>query len=214
MQINPERTVAIREFPAPKSVKGIARFIGMVNFFSKFVHEIAGIAEPLNRLRRKGVRFQWGEEQEKAFGRLKEAIASPKILAMADFSREFILQTDACGKAVAAVLLQEFTEGKRAVVYASRTLTAQEMKYYIYELEALVVLYGMEKFRMYLEHAEFLLQTDNRPLVGCWRSPVSQEGWRGGPFASRLLSSGWSIFVVLRTSLLTLFLGCSRVMIR
>ena len=46
-----------------------------------------------------------GEEQEKAFGRLKEAIVSPKVLAMADFSREFILQTDACGKAVAAVLL-------------------------------------------------------------------------------------------------------------
>ena len=158
VQINPERTITIREFPAPKSVKGIARFNGMVNFFSKFVPEFAGIAEPLNRIRRKGVRFQWGEEQEKAFGRLKEAIASPKVHAMADFSREFILKTDACGKAVADVL-QEFPEGKRAVAYASRTLTAQEMKYSIYELEALAVLYGVAKFHMYLEHAEFLLQT-------------------------------------------------------
>ena len=136
----------------------------MVNFFSKFVPEFAEIAEPLNRLRRKGVCFQWGEEQEKAFGRLKEAISSPKVLAMADFSREFVLQTDACRRAVAAVLLQEFPEGKRAVPYASRTLMAQEMKYSIYELEALAVLYGVEKFRMYLEHSEFLLQTDNQAL--------------------------------------------------
>ena len=63
----------------------------MINFFSKFVPEFAEIADPLNTLRRKGVRFQWGEDQEKPFGRLKEAIASPKILAMADFSREFVL---------------------------------------------------------------------------------------------------------------------------
>ena len=54
VQINPERTVAFREFPAPKNVKGISRFIGMVNFFSKFVPRFAEMAEPLNRLRRKG----------------------------------------------------------------------------------------------------------------------------------------------------------------
>ena len=89
---------------------------------------------------------------------------SPKVLATADFAREFILQTDACGKAVAARLLQQFPEGTRAVGYASRTLTAQERKYSIYELEALAVLYGVEKFRMYLEHAEFHLQTDNQAL--------------------------------------------------
>lgn len=181
VQINPERTVAIRDFPAPKSVKGIARFIGMVNFFSKFVPEFAGIAEPLNRIRRKGVRFQWGEEQEKAFGRLKEAIASPKVHAMADFSREFILQTGACGKAVAAVLRQEFPEGKRAVAYASRTLTAQEVKYVIYELEALAILYGVEKFLIYSNMRNSCYRLITRPLVGCWRGPVSQEGWRVGP---------------------------------
>ena len=126
VQINSERTTAIREFPAPKSVKSITRFIGMVNLFSKFIPEFAETAELLNRLRRKGVHFQWREEQERAFGRLKEAIASPKVLAMADFSREFVLQTDACGYAVAAVLLQEFPEGKRAVAYASCTITVQE----------------------------------------------------------------------------------------
>ena len=65
---------------------------------------------------------------------------------------------------MAAVLLEEFPEGKRAVAYASRTLTAQEMKYSNYELEALAVLYGVEKFRMYLEHSEFLLQADNQAL--------------------------------------------------
>ena len=83
---------------------------------------------------------------------------------MADFSRNFILQTDACGTALAAVLLQDYPEGRRSVAYASQTLNAQERKYSIYELEALALLYRVEIFRMYLEHEEFLLQTDNQTL--------------------------------------------------
>ncbi|KAJ4430525.1 hypothetical protein ANN_19113 [Periplaneta americana] len=75
-----------------------------------------------------------------------------------------LAKTDTCVSAVAAVLLQDFENGLCVVVYVSRTLSGQERKYSVYELEALAVLFGVEKFRMYLEHSEFLLQTDKQAL--------------------------------------------------
>ena len=74
------------------------------------------------------------------------------------------MQTDACGSAVAAVLLQDFLKGRKPIAYASRTLSKTERKYSIYELEALAVLLGIEKFRLYLEHTQFGLHTDNQAL--------------------------------------------------
>ncbi|KAJ4441098.1 hypothetical protein ANN_10948 [Periplaneta americana] len=125
--IDPERTLAIRDFPPSKNVKAVARFVGMV-FFSKFIPKFSELAEPLNRLRKKGVKFRWDHEQQVAFQSLKQAIASSPVLAMADFRKTFVLQTDACGSAVAAVLLQDSEEGLRAAAYASRTLSDQERK--------------------------------------------------------------------------------------
>ena len=106
--VDPSRTEAIKNFPPPRDVKGIARFIGMVNFFHKFIPHFAERAAPLNMLRKKGEKFAWGTEQQSAFEDLKLAIINPPILRTADFSRKFTLQTDASSVAVAAVLLQEF----------------------------------------------------------------------------------------------------------
>lgn len=84
---------------------------------------------------------------------------------MADFSKPFLLHTDACGKAVAAVLLQETVLGSRPISYASRTFTTQERKFSIYELEALSVLLGVEKFR----HVEQAISVFRRiyPALSC-----------------------------------------------
>jgi hypothetical protein len=124
-------------------------------------------AAPLDHLRKKGVKFVWAYEQ-KAFYDLKSPIMNQTVLAMADFSRRFVLQTDSSSSAVAAVLLQDFDEGRRPIAFASRTLSDQERKFSTYELETLAVLFGVEKFRMYLEHVEFDLETDNtvRQILG------------------------------------------------
>jgi hypothetical protein len=105
--VDPARTLAIRNFPAPKVAKGVARFIGMVNFFHKFIQDLAHRADPLNDLRKKGVKFKWGQEQQAAFSNLKICVMNPPVLAMADFSQRFVLQTDASSSALGAVLLQE-----------------------------------------------------------------------------------------------------------
>ena len=75
-----------------------------------------------------------------------------------------MLQTNVCGTAVVALPLQDYPEGRIYVGYASWTLNSQERKYFIYELEALTVLHGVENFRVYLEHADFLLQSDSQAL--------------------------------------------------
>jgi len=165
VMIDPERVQGIKSFPPPRDVKGVARFIGMCNFFRKFVPNFAGLAAPINNLRKKGVPFVWTKECEDAFQSLKIAISSPPCLAVPDFNKRFILQTDASGTAVASVLLQEYSEGRRPVAYASRVLSPAEKKMSVYELEALAVLVALEKFRLYLEHREFDLETDNQALA-------------------------------------------------
>jgi hypothetical protein len=163
--VDPERTRATLEFPAPTDVKGVSRFVGMTNFYQKLIPKFADIAKPLNGLRKKGARFVWGKDQQMALKQLKRAISQPPVLAMTDFSKTFILQTGASGVGVAAVLLQEQDGVRRPTADASRMLTEQERKSAsICELECLAVVFGIDKFRQYLEHKEFLLETDNQVL--------------------------------------------------
>jgi hypothetical protein len=117
--VDPARTLAIRNFPAPKDAKGIACFIGMVNFFHKFIPDLAHRAAPLNDLRKKGVKFKWGQEQQAAFSDLKMCVMNPPVLAMADFSQRFVHQTDASSSALGAVLLQEVQGQRRPIAFAT-----------------------------------------------------------------------------------------------
>jgi hypothetical protein len=126
--IDPERTKAIRDFPFPKDVRSVSWFVGMVNFYHKFIPRLAEVAAPLSALRKKEARFNWGKQQQEAFDALKLAISSPPVLRMANFSERFILQTDASGVALGAILSQEREGVRQPIAYASRTLTAQERK--------------------------------------------------------------------------------------
>jgi transposase InsO family protein len=118
-----------------------------------------------SRLCKKGVKFKWGDEQQCAFEALKLAISQPPVLKMADYSQQFIVQTDASGVALGAVISQEVEGVRQPIAYASRTLSAQERKASsTYELECLAVLFAMDKFRKYVEHQAFILETDNQAL--------------------------------------------------
>jgi len=165
VRIDPERTRLIRKFLPPRDGKGVSRFLGMIHFYHKFIPRLADRSAPLNMLRRKGVKCVWGKQQLDAFEDLKRAITQPPVLKMADFEQQFIVQTDASNVALGAVLSQEVDGVRRPIAYASRSLTAQERKpSSVYELECLTVLFGTEKFRTYIEHQEFILETDNQAL--------------------------------------------------
>lgn len=164
ISIDPERTKPIVNFPVPTKVKGIERFLGMVQFFSKFIPNLAQISAPLNALRKKNAKFIWNDECQKSFDKLKQILSQPPLLKMADFNEKFILSTDASSIAIGCVLGQMQDGAFAPIAYASRTLSPLERKYSTYEKETLAALYGVEKFKYFLEHTKFILRTDCNAL--------------------------------------------------
>jgi hypothetical protein len=94
----------------------------MVNFYRKLIPRFADVAAPLKALRKKGTRFVWGPEQQEAFKALKRAISQPPVLGMANFSEKFILQTDASGVALGAVLSQERNGVRQPITYVRKNV--------------------------------------------------------------------------------------------
>ena len=103
---DPEKIVAIKEYPVPRSVKEVRAFLGLANYHRKFVKDFAKIAGPLHDLTKKGLKFRWHNECQVAFEKLKEALTNAPILAYLDFTREFTLATDASDEGLGYVLGQ------------------------------------------------------------------------------------------------------------
>ncbi|KAJ8884059.1 hypothetical protein PR048_015916 [Dryococelus australis] len=143
---------AFRDFPPSKDTKGVSRFVGMVNFYSKFIPKFIEHAAPLNALREKGAKFQ-----QDTFDFLKQVIAILPVLRTANFSKPFILQTDASSTTLG-------NQWVKATYHFHFTKTHQERKSSAYELECSVVVFGTNKFRQFLEHRE-LLETHNQALL-------------------------------------------------
>jgi hypothetical protein len=145
----------IKDFPAPRNLKARCRFLGMAGFYSRFIQEFSQIMQPLHALKRKNARFIWGEAQQTAFQQLKEALTTSPVLQIPDFSKEFTLVCDASDVAILAVLHQKNGEELAPLAYGSWLLSPIERKYSAYERECLVVVFGCEKYKSYLEHKEF-----------------------------------------------------------
>lgn len=162
--IDPERTKAIREYKPPKTLKQLQRFLGMVSFFNRFLENFAAICAPLNKLKRKGVKFAWGQREQNSFDQLKKLMISPPTLHLPDYSKLFILNCDASESALGAVLGQMVNDVWVPIAYASRTLNRTEASYSIYKKEALGCVWGCERFKDILSDHPFILRTDNEAL--------------------------------------------------
>lgn len=163
--IDPSRIKALLDYKIPKTAKEVSRFVGMCNFFSKFIENYAGICVPLNQLRRKKVKFVWTNECQEAFVKLKHTIAHPPVLKLADFHKPFTVMSDASYNAMGACLLQEVDGGGLLpVAYYSRKFTDSQRRYSIYEKEALAAILAIEHWHQFLEAQSFKLVTDNQAL--------------------------------------------------
>ena len=131
------------------------------------IYSRVGIPEEvLTDLLKKGKakHIQWSEAQERAYSLLKKYLLQEPVLKLPDLSKPFVLQTDASGVGVAAVLLQENDRKLDPVGYASKKLNLTEARYPIIEKECLAVVWGIERFKLYLAGRRFTLQTDHKPL--------------------------------------------------
>ena len=162
---NPGKVEAIAKMKAPIDISGLRRFLGLTSYYRRFIQSYADKAEPLNRLLRKGNVYRWNEECQKAFETLKIALSTAPVLAYPDFSKEFILYTDASNFGIGVVLSQkDELDKERVVAYASRSLSKQERNYTVTEKECLAIIWAISMFRTYLYGRKFTVVTDHAAL--------------------------------------------------
>ena len=165
LHTDPDKVDAIVQYPTPDSPKRLERFLGTVTWYSKFVPNLADIAAPLNRLRQKGIEWDWSDECEASFRQLKSILASEPVLAYPDLTRPLVVHTDASDTGLGAVLLQEGDGNLHTIAYASCSLNAAESNYSATEKECLAVIWALDKWRVYLEGSHFQVVTDHQALT-------------------------------------------------
>src|SRR5258708_22857893 len=106
IRVNPEKLTAIVDWPIPTTVKDVRAFLGISGYYRKFIQNYSKVAAPLTELLKDEQRFKWGEEQQSAFNFLKQATTSAPILVLPDMLLPFKVTTDACRRAIGAVLSQ------------------------------------------------------------------------------------------------------------
>ncbi|XP_066596240.1 uncharacterized protein [Prorops nasuta] len=191
LSTDPEKIRPIIDYPAPRNIKELRRFIGMASWYRRFVPDFATIVAPLNQLLKKNQAWVWATPQSNAFDTLKRKLTSTPTLACPDFNRTFCLQTDASNVGLGAVLTQTHEQGECVIAYASRTLTPAEMKYTTTELECLAVLWSIKKFRGYLEGYKFTVMTDHNSLR--WLNNLKDPSGRLGRWALELMQYDFEI---------------------
>ena len=156
----------LKNYPVPKNPRAVKRFLGLASYYRKFIPHYSTITEPINRLLKKDVPFDWLEIHDKCFHHILDRLTNPPILIYPDLKKRFILATDASLVGLGAVLSQLDNNGRERVVsYASRMLLPSEKNYSTTELEALGVIWAIEHFKPYLWGREFDIATDHNPLV-------------------------------------------------
>ena len=161
---DPQKLEAVKSFPTPKTVKEVRSFLGLCNYYRRFVEGFSKIASPLNTLTRKNISFVWTPDCETAFSELRKRLCSPPILAYPHFSAPFHLYTDASQTALGYILGQ-IVDGKEVVLaYGGRELTVTEKRYSTTEREALAVVDGIKRYQPYLSGKRFFVHTDHGSL--------------------------------------------------
>ncbi len=161
---DPQKCAAVQSFPRPTRVRDIRGYLGLCNWYRKFIPGFCHIAEPLTKLTRKNVPFEWKEEQENAFQELKKKLTQPPILAYPDFDLPFRITTDASNTGVAAVLSQIQDEQERAIAYAGTSLTPPQRNWSTTDRELYGVIFGLKHFDMYVRYSKVEIITDHAAL--------------------------------------------------
>ena len=165
LQPTSEKVRAVQNAPAPTDVSQLKSFVGLVNYYGKFLPDLSHVLAPLYRLLQKSAKWVWEEQQQKAFKEVKSMLTSDCLLAHFDPTEDLILACDASPYGVGAVLSHRYSDGQeRPIAFASRSLGAAEKKYSQLEKEGLAIVFGVKKFHMYLFGRHFEIVSDHKPL--------------------------------------------------
>lgn len=161
---DPEKVSAVADWPVPKCVKEVRSFIGLASYYRKFIQGFAEIASPLHELTSKSREFLWTDKCQRAFEELKQRLQSSPILAYPLAIGDYVLDTDASGDGIGAVLSQVQDGEEKVVAYASRKLSKAERNYCVTRRELLAVVVYLKHFRQYLYGRKITVRTDHAAL--------------------------------------------------
>lgn len=153
------KVAAMINWPPPKSIKELRGFLGLTGYYRRFIKNFALISQPLTHLLKKGA-FEWNENSTKSFEELKTAMTQAPVLALPNFSEPFVVEVDASGLGVGAVLSQN----GRPIAFLSQALSPRHLGLSTYEKELIALLMAVEKWRHYLQSNHFVIKTDHFSL--------------------------------------------------
>ena len=162
----PDKVKAILEAPEPTNVTELKSYLGLLNYYGKFLQNVSSILHPLYSLLQKSATWEWSQGQREAFRASKKLMTSSQMLVHLDPEKELILSCDASQYGIGAVLAHRMADGtEKPIGFVSRTLTAAEKNYSQIEREGLACVFGVKRFHSYLYGHKFVLATDHKPLL-------------------------------------------------
>lgn len=162
---NPNKVTAILKIAEPKTRKALQHFLGMVNYYRKFIPNLSRIAKPLTTMTSIKFIYEFDDECRNAFNQIKEILANDVTLKIPNFNERFYISCDASNTAIAAVLAQGKPPDDRPIQFFSKTLQPNQQKWIAMERECLALTTAVKEFAPYLQGREFTLITDNLALV-------------------------------------------------
>ncbi|QRW12425.1 Retrotransposable element Tf2 protein [Ceratobasidium sp. AG-Ba] len=147
-----EKIKAIMEWSAPRKIKEVQAFLGFVNFYRRFIAKFSKIARPLHDLTKKDTKFEWTQECQQAFEEIKKRVSQDPVLIHPNPDKPFILETDASGIAIGAILSQRGKDGYlHPVAYLSKSYNDAQRNYDTANKELLAIVESLKHWRIYLE---------------------------------------------------------------
>ena len=157
--VDESKIKTIRDWPQPKSLKGLRGFLGLTGYYRKFVKHYGILAKPLTNMLKQGS-FSWSPDSIQAFNALKHVLSSTPVLALPDFSKQFVVELDASGSGIGAVLSQD----GHPIAYLSKALSDRHMGLSTYDKEMLAIVFAVQQWRPYLLGQHFRILTDHQPI--------------------------------------------------
>lgn len=162
---NPRLIETVKNWTRPTTRREVQQFLGLCNYYRRFVPQFSEKAGPLSELTSKNVEFCWTDQVQQSFEVLKEALCRTPILVYPLQKGEFVLDTDASDGGIGAVLSQVQEGEEKVVAYASKKLNKQQQRYCVTRRELLAVVVFLREFRHFLLGNPFIIRTDHSSLT-------------------------------------------------
>ena len=164
---DPKELQGIVDAPEPQNIAELRSYLGMINYYNKFIKNASTLLKPLYDLLHLNTKWVWNKKQKEAFTQSKELLTSNKLLMHFNPKLKLILECDASAFGLGVVLSHEMENKEcKPIAFASRTLADAEKSYSQLEEEALSITFGIKHFHKYLYGRKLIVVTDHKPLLG------------------------------------------------